>query len=163
MAASTGKAASNINGMTVHSAFGLPVKKHGHDMGFTYKPPNQSRLNTMRCSFSNLQVIVIDEISMLGCNSFQNHLSCALQEIFQNYNKPYAGVSILAVGDLLQLNPVGQSSVFTVPTQGYDALAWSIWQKLFKLYELTTIVRQKGDQICRNIKQCTNRYPNRGR
>jgi hypothetical protein len=28
----------------------------------------------------------------------------------------YAGVSILAVGDLLQLNPARQSAVFTVPT-----------------------------------------------
>ena len=156
MTASTGKAASNINGMTVHSAFGLPVKRQGRDMDFSYKPPNQSRLNTIRCNFTYLKVVIIDEILMLGCTTFQNHLSCALQEIFQIYNKPYGGVSILAVGDLLQLNPVGQSPVFSVLSQGYDALAGSIWQKLFKLYELTAIVRQKGDprfsEILNNVR-----------
>ena len=155
MTASTGKAASNIDGMTIHSAFGLPLRKKKGEQDFTYKKPDQSKLNTMRCSYTNLKVIIADEISMFGSVSF-HHLSCALQDIFQNYSQPFAGISILAVGDLLQLNPVGQSPVFKTMKKGYSALAGSLWQKLFHLYELTTIVHQKGDphfaEILNNIR-----------
>ena len=46
--------------------------------------------------------------------------------------------------------------MFSLPTHGYDALAGSVWRKLFKLYELTTIVRQKGDprfaEILNNVR-----------
>ncbi|KAH3747047.1 hypothetical protein DPMN_181468 [Dreissena polymorpha] len=47
----------------------------------------------MRCNYTNLKVIIIDEISMLGSTTFQNHLSYALQEIFQNFSQPF-GVSL---------------------------------------------------------------------
>lgn len=39
------------------------------------------------------------------------HLSLNLQHIFEEYQKPFAGISILAVGDLLQLNLVGDITV----------------------------------------------------
>ena len=142
MTASTGKAASNINGTTLHSAFALPIRETLHK--FVYKKPNMEKLNTLRCLYVNLKVIIADEISMFGSSSL-NHLSCTLQEIFQNYSKPFGGISILAVGDLLQLNPVGDRPVFKPAKRGYEALAGSLWTNFFKLYELTTIIRQKGD------------------
>ena len=58
----TGKAAFNIRGMTLHSAFALPVTEFNGEM------PNLSSdvCNTLRSKLSCLQVIIIDEISMFG-------------------------------------------------------------------------------------------------
>ena len=74
-----------------------------------------------------------------------NNLSCVLQGIFQNHSQPFAGLSILAVEDLLQLPPVGDRPIFKPPAEGYEALAGCLWAKMFKIHELTTIVRQQGD------------------
>ena len=143
MTASTGKAASNINGTTLHSAFALPVKNKGERS--VYKKPSIERLNTLRSKYINLKVIIADEISMFGGSSLDN-LNSVLQDIFQD-KREFAGKSILAVGDLMQLNHVGDRAIFKTNTSGYEALAGSLWAKSFSLYQLTTIVRQKGDPV----------------
>jgi ATP-dependent DNA helicase PIF1 len=79
---------------------------------------------------------------MVGSNTFSN-LNLTLQEIFEN-EEPFGKVSVLVVDDLMQLNPVGEKPVYKPTTRGHAALASSIWD-LFTLYELTDIVRQKGD------------------
>ncbi len=147
LCASTGKAASNINGTTLHSAFTLPVKEPGRPV--EYKKPSEQRTNTMRANFVNLQIIIADEISMFGGESIQ-HLDLTLQHIFEN-DLAFGGISIMSVGDLLQLNPVGDRAIFKPPTKGYSALAGSIWQQLFCIQELTQIVRQKGDPVFAEI------------
>ncbi|XP_069125440.1 uncharacterized protein [Argopecten irradians] len=142
LTASTGKAASNIQGTTLHSAFSLPVRQMSKL--FEHRKPSAQKLNTLRSLYVNLKIIIIDEISMLGARSL-THLSCALQDIFQLPNVPFGGISTLAVGDLLQLNPVGDLPVFKPTSDNYSALYGSLWGRHFCLHELTEIVRQKGD------------------
>ena len=64
LTAPTGKAAHNIHGMTLHSAFALPVTEFGGEM------PNLSSsvLNTLRSKLLCLKLIIIDEISMVESN-----------------------------------------------------------------------------------------------
>lgn len=57
---------------------------------------------------------------------------------------------MLVVGDLMQLNPVGEKPVYKSHTAIYAALVSSPWE-LFSLYELKQIVRQKEDQRFANI------------
>ncbi|XP_062618879.1 uncharacterized protein LOC134280486 [Saccostrea cucullata] len=145
MTASTGKAASNINGTTLHSAFCLPVKEKSKL--FEFKKLSLEKLNFLRSKYIHLKVIIADEISMFGATSLE-HLHLTLQDIFtgRDSNNPFGGISVLAVGDLLQLNPVGDRAVFKPsPNTDYSALVGSLWQQHFRLYELTEIVRQKGD------------------
>lgn len=59
---------------------------------------------------------------------------------------PFGGVSVLAVGDLLQLPPVGQKAVFTTPTDELASIYGSLWNTHFKIMELTEIVRQQNDK-----------------
>ena len=62
LTAPTGKAAFNIHGMTLHSAFALPVTEFNGEM-----PDLSSDVcNTLRSKLSSLKVIIIDEISMVG-------------------------------------------------------------------------------------------------
>jgi len=56
----------------------------------------------------------------------------------------FGNVSILAVGDLYQLQPVKQRYIFEQPSNINAQLCGSLWDK-FTLHELTTIMRQRED------------------
>lgn len=136
----------NIGGTTLHSAFHLPVKQRGSR--FSYVRPAANHLNSMRALYCNLKILIIDEISMVGAKT-SSHLNLTLQEIFENDN-PFGGISVLSVGDLFQLHPVGESPVYSAEQKGYAALSPSMWD-LFSVYELTEIIRRKGDPEFANL------------
>ena len=102
LTAPTGVAAFNIDGMTLHSAFLLGRSKYS---GF--QPLNRDKLNTLRTKLSHLMFVIIDEVRMVGSNM--------LLEIHKRFQQikdvsddtVFGDVSILAVGDLYQLPPVG--------------------------------------------------------
>ena len=85
-AASTGKAAFNIKGNTSRSAFKIPVNR-----GFSYCTLDRDRLNTIRTQLRKLQVIIIDETSMVGIGMI-NFLNLRLQQVTDT-NKPFGGLS----------------------------------------------------------------------
>lgn len=140
LTAPIGKAAVNIGGTTLHAAFHLPVKQRGAQ--FQYRRPSSVLLNSMRSKYAELKILIIDEISMVGAQTFSN-LNLTLQEIFE-VNQPFGGISVFAVGDLMQLNPVGEKPVYKQITTGYSSLLTTVWT-LFSLYQLIDIVRQKDD------------------
>jgi len=129
--ASTGKAAANIDGTTAHSAFSLPLYGLG---SICNRNLGNERLHILRHKFRYLQVLLIDEISMIGEVTF-NDLDIRLQKIMNN-DKPFGGISIMLIGDLMQLPPVKQKCIF-------DSVSYN--RELFKLHELTEIVRQSTD------------------
>ena len=133
----TGTAAFNIGGMTLHSAFHL-------DFGKGETKLSDDKRNTLRTNLSALRIVVIDEISMVGISLF-NNLNSMLKNITGSM-KPFGGVSILALGDLYQLPPVGQSFIFKQPNASLDQFTNNIWVSLFNCVELTEIMRQKGDE-----------------
>ena len=80
------------------------------------------------------------------------------------HSSTFSNISILAVGDLFQLQPVAQPYVFDEVSDAYARLhgSGSLWMDEFSLIELDQIVRQKGDQsfaqlLCRVRKaECTD-------
>ena len=81
MTAPTGKVATGINGVTLHSVFHLPVKLKLKS--FEYKKPSDETLNTSRNKYQDLKVLIIDEILMIGRETF-GHLDLTLKAITQN-------------------------------------------------------------------------------
>ena len=139
--ASTGKAATCVNGTTLHSAFHLPIKNAYNQFG--YVKPSDKTLHEMRNKYKYLKVLLIDEISMTGRDTFK-YLDLTLQYIMQN-SLQFGGVSLMVIGDLLQLPPVKQPGIFMNVRKGtYEAFHESLWKK-FELHELTEIVRQSSD------------------
>ena len=135
--APTGKAAHIIKGLTIHSALRAPFNNVGQD----YRPLAISSLNTVRASMGGLKFIMIDEISMVG-NNLLNFVDRRLQDIM-GVGKPFGGLHILCIGDLFQLQPVMDPWVFQLPKEGIRSLATNVWKENFKMFELTTIMRQR--------------------
>ena len=79
--ASTGKAATGINGVTLHSAFYLPVKSGLKS--YKYKKPSDETLHMLRNKYQYLKVLITDEISIIGRETFR-HLEISLKAIIQN-------------------------------------------------------------------------------
>ena len=59
-------------------------------------------------------------------------------------NSTFGNVTMIAVGDLYQLPPVGKSFVFHHPNDSYAKLQDPLWYQ-FQLAKLTQIMRQKDD------------------
>ena len=137
--APTGKAAFNIGGNTIHSAFNIPASQ-----GFGYAAIDSDRLNTMRKQYKSLKIIFIDEISMVGSGLF-SFLNQRLQQIMGTHS-PFGDLTVIAVGDLFQLQPVFDKWIFERPCSDYSALATNIWEQYFQFCELKTITRQKEDK-----------------
>ena len=62
-------------------------------------------------------------------------------------NVMFGGVPILAVGDLYQMQPVGQPLLFSTVNDSYVQLykSGSLWQDEFEMLELDEVMRQRGD------------------
>ena len=147
MLAPTGKAAYNIKGNTIHSALAIPACQSLKN----YKHLDSSRLNTLRCELGGLKLIFLDEISMVGSAMFNVQINNRLKDI-KGSKQDFGGVSIVAIGDLLQLEPVMDKYIFKNPENSeYAVLAPNKWQDNFNMFELKEIMRQKESKIFAEI------------
>ena len=134
--APTGKAAALIDGMTLHSFLSLPVNQCKHKL----VQLNSDVSNRIGVKLKDLQLLIIDEISMVGFTMFQQ-VDARLQQIMKS-KKPFGGVSVIVLGDFNQLRPVGDKYIFQF-NNSYNALVDNPLWSLFELFELTEIMRQK--------------------
>lgn len=103
--APTGVAALNIDGFTIHRTFGFRPGMWPDDL----KPGGAWTLRSdIRSVLQAVEVLVIDEISMVRADLF-DMMNIALQQARSN-QKPFGGVQLILVGDLLQLPPVVEDS-----------------------------------------------------
>ena len=142
LCAFTGKAAYNINGVTIASAFHKKYNQSNQSM-------SSDELNTFRMKYRNLSIVIIDEISMVG-SKMLSFIDLRLKQL-TGTNKSFGGISIIAVGDLYQLQPVGDAWIFNDLSDGSQVLATNLWKEHFCLFELTQIMRQKDDLHFANL------------
>ena len=104
----TGAAASLIEGMTLHSAFGFEFGNKHYSLSDKIR---DARKNSLK----NLKVLIIDEISMVKADMLYQ-LDLRLQEIKEKNGVPFGGVSIFCFGDIMQLQPVCGKYIFDRPS-----------------------------------------------
>ena len=142
IAAPTGTAAFLIKGTTLHSCFKLPVNvRFDEDI-----PPLQGpNLHQLQEIFKNTEILMIDEMSMVG-KYMLYQLSKRLQEVKpQNSNIEFAGVSIVLMGDFAQLPPVTDLPLFTEKDGTLNQRKGKALYKLFnKSFILSESMRQQG-------------------
>ncbi len=93
--APTGVAALNVQGQTIHSFFKFPAK-----------PLHRTEIKRLRYRklYEKVEVIIIDEISMVRADLLEN-IDVFLR-LNRNNNAPFGGVQMVFFGDLFQLPPV---------------------------------------------------------
>ena len=100
MTASTGIAASHIDGMTIHSWSGLGIKDFITDNDIdkmAFQPKMVEKYNAC-------DVLVIDEVSMLHGSRLD--MVNRVAKWLRSNSKPFGGLQVIFVGDLFQLPPV---------------------------------------------------------
>ena len=123
--------------------------------GSEYVPLNDKKLDMFRNTMKDLQLVIIDEISMVSPDMlYQVHQR--LCEIFISQDS-FGGKGIILVGDLLQLKPVKANYIFTTPrNKRYKFLdsVESLWST-FDVAVLTTNHRhQDGSQWANLLNRC---------
>lgn len=98
--ASTGIAATHMDGVTIHSWSGLGIKEKLTDSNIR----NLLKRSYLQKRFRNTNIIIIDEISML--HSFQFDLINNICQAFKNNLTPFGNMQIICSGDFFQLPPV---------------------------------------------------------
>ena len=102
--ASTGVAATQIDGTTLHSFAGLGLAEESVEVLLKRlsNPTNKNYQTTWRWKIT--EVLIIDEISMIHPSYFKK-LDIIAKSI-RNCNLPFGGIQIIAFGDFFQLMPV---------------------------------------------------------
>ncbi|MDR0712912.1 MAG: helix-turn-helix domain-containing protein [Bacteroidales bacterium] len=102
VAAPTGVAAINAEGVTLHSLFQLPFEP--------YVPGYSAQTGMFRFSkakldlLNRLELLIIDEVSMLRADTL-DAIDRTLQRLRRS-QEPFGGVQMLYIGDMFQLPPV---------------------------------------------------------
>lgn len=102
--ASTGIAASHIDGVTIHSWSGLGIKDSIRDdeiERMSYNDDFMQRYNVC-------DILIIDEVSML--HGARLNMVDRVARWLRNKNAPFGGLQVIFVGDLFQLPPVSRDS-----------------------------------------------------
>ena len=143
--APTGSAAVNINGVTLHSAFGFTFGNEHFSL------PDKTR-DIKRNLYKNLKFLIIDEVSMVKADQLYQ-LDLRLREITLKSDELFGGISILLFGDVMQLRPVMGRYIWCQPQNEAFLQAYIVkphWEK-FQVVSLTENHRQEEDAIFADI------------
>ena len=155
--APTGIAALNAGGVTIHSMFQLPFASFLPTLS---NPPIVNEFLRFENRFSlrkhfqmhknkqqvirNMELLIVDEVSMLRADVL-DAIDYMLQFIRKD-KRPFGGVQVLFIGDLLQLPPVVKQEEWEVLKHYYKGMYFFqsevITQNPLLYVELETIYRQ---------------------
>lgn len=144
--ASTGIAALNVGGQTIHSFFKLPFRPlpwcdelFMRDHSGLYETFAYSKAH--RTLLRELELIIIDEVSMVRADVID-----AIDRLLRIYRNrehlPFGGVQMLLVGDLYQLEPVTKPDERDVLGRFYRSMFF-FSAEVFKHASLTMIELKK--------------------
>lgn len=138
--APTGIAALNIDGVTLHSAFGWNNLIDEHEIKLS-----SNKLSLLR----SLDALIIDEISMVRVDVF-NQIDKILKKANNNL-KPFGGKQVVVFGDLFQLPPVAKREETEFFTDKYGGIfffnAPAYKDGNFEFREITEIFRQTDKEF----------------
>jgi hypothetical protein len=113
LTAPTGVASFHIYGLTLHSGLILSISKYSH------QPLTQDKLNTLRMKLSNLQLLIIDEVSMVGSNMLLQ-IHKRLQQLKGSKDDTTSAFSLLETSSSYSLwHNHGYLMKWVMPMQGY--------------------------------------------
>lgn len=139
--APTGVAALNVQGQTIHSLFRFVPR---------FIKPEELKYDRRKI-FKELQLLIIDEISMVRADIFDG-INRFLQLARKN-KEPFGGVQVCVIGDLFQLPPIISNGEKEFFAQYYDSPFFFATQAYedanFETIQFSTIHRQNDGEFIR--------------
>ncbi len=169
--APTGIAALNAGGVTIHSFFQLPFGGFIPDFNASATFSEQVKLEskttlmrhfkmnaTRRAIIRNMELLIIDEVSMLRADLL-DAIDWTLRNV-RKINKPYGGLQVLFVGDLMQLPPVVKPSEWNHLRSYYSGMFFFnalVMKESPPLYaELSKVYRQEDEKFLEILNNLRN-------
>lgn len=167
--APTGVAAMNAKGTTINSFFQLPpgsffpgdINLQNLQAGISSIQSTVSSLSYSKDKlklFNELELLVIDEVSMVRCDVL-DVVDAVLRSVRKN-NLPFGGLQLLLIGDLYQLPPVSKQEEWAFLSKAYpspyffDSLV--IRRHPVLQLELTTVFRQTEETFIKILNDIRN-------
>lgn len=100
--ASTGLAATHLNGMTIHAWSGIGVRDQ-------LTPKDLEKIQEskrLKSNYKKTKVLIIDEISML--HGYQLDMVDTIARLLLDSNKPFGGIQVILCGDFFSCHPYHQ-------------------------------------------------------
>lgn len=169
--APTGVAAINAGGLTLHSLFQLPSgiylpeqRPVWQQAGNQYVHNEYSLLAGQRISKTKrdlikaLELLIIDEISMVRCDCL-DAIDVILRKIRKS-DAPFGGVQLLFIGDLFQLPPVVKKEEWQLLSKYYSSPyffdAQVVKKQMPVIIELEKVYRQSDDRFLSVLNKIRN-------
>ncbi|PHH60438.1 hypothetical protein CDD81_1650 [Ophiocordyceps australis] len=143
--ASTGLAACNIGGITLHSFSGIGLgKEDAHALVKKIKrnPKARNRWIKTKC-------LIIDEVSMVDGDLFDK-LSY-IGRVIRNNGRPWGGIQLVITGDFFQLPPVPDHEKSRESKFAFDASTWST--SIDHTIGLSQVFRQRDPEFARMLNE----------
>lgn len=139
----TGLAAVNVQGQTIHSWAGVGIcNKPVKDVVDKILQRTKLKKQIKEC-----KILAIDEISMLDAKTFDY-----IDEVLRNLrdgSKPFGGIQLLLFGDFFQLPPVEKESSNKGYRFCFDSKTWETLK--LKTIFLEKIYRQKDEKFIKSL------------
>lgn len=135
--ASTGLAAVNIGGQTLHRFTGVGIGKAPVPELVKRIEKNAQSVRRWRTA----KVLIIDEISMVD-GDFFTKLSKVGQAVRKN-DQPFGGLQVVVTGDFFQLPPVPDRNLGRTPLYCFQSPEWK--RTVSRTILLNKVFRQRGD------------------
>lgn len=150
--APTAVAALNAGGVTIHSFFQLkPQLYQPEATQLEFKASRQKR-----SLIASLDLLVIDEVSMVRCD-LMDAIDATLR-YYRGSTKPFGGVQLLMIGDLLQLSPVVRDDEWSFLAPYYSSPYFfesrALRASSYVSIELTHIYRQSDSEFIDILNAC---------
>lgn len=141
--ASTGLAACNVGGVTLHSFAGIGLGKEPvAELAKKIRRNQKAKHRWMRT-----KVLIIDEISMVDGELFDKLEELA--RVLRNNGRPFGGIQLVITGDFFQLPPVPDSG--RVAKFAFDAATWNT--SIDHTIGLHHVFRQKDPEFARMLNE----------
>jgi len=118
--ASTGIAATHMNGMTIHGWAGIGIKETMDEYDIELLEGKQYLWKR----FENARALIIDEVSMLHAHRLD--MVERVCRRFKRSDKPFGGLQVILSGDFFQLPPINKSSETDLKDMVLYSEAWRI-------------------------------------
>lgn len=134
--ATTGLAATYLNGSTIHAWAGIGIKSEISESDI------DNITKTKREAIRSTDILIIDEISML--HDYRLDMVDFVCRIVRNSDKPFGGIQIVMSGDFFQLPPINRPG----SREGSFVVSAESWRELDpEVLYLETQYRQEDEDL----------------